>query len=67
MASNPKYPRGQTHVFMKKEQEGEGEEKKKKKKKKKSMAEFAEERGVRLQQSRAMDAAALPSVVHGVV
>lgn len=31
------------------------------------MAEFAEERGVRLQQSRAMDAAALPSVVHGAV
>lgn len=32
------------------------------------MAEFAGERGgVRRQQSRAMDAAALPFVVHGVV
>lgn len=31
------------------------------------MAEFAGEGGVRPQQSRAMDAAALPFVVHGAV
>jgi hypothetical protein len=47
--------------------EGQEQEPKGELEKKRNMAKFAGEGGVRLQQSRAMDAAALPFVVHGVV